>query len=322
MPSKTSHIQKYLHDNYNIKPIIIQRINSGVINSNYLIKTQGNSFVFKIYNLSDEKDVAFELSIINYLSQKKFPCPRIVPDVRDRLFAFYHTKPAVLLRYIPGEMISSITQGEMKRIGAGVGLLHKLLQNFDQPIKRVTWEVRDIEGHIKFESKKIVEKQYPDAENFTKYVASEFQKLEFPGDLPKGITHQDVKPENIIIDSQGNISFIDFNDCYRGSLIFDVMTTIIWTCFKHYTLDVGLFKSYLYGYMKERPFTQLEKNYCYQALRFRLLRETFVWPMRFSPKVAYTKSETFLRSYKSMVTDVEKYQEIFFSVLNDGSCKC
>ncbi len=309
----TSHIQKHLAKFYDIVNPSIHQIKFGVINDNFQIKTSNGSYIFKIYNLRDKINVEFELSILEFLSKKSFPSPKIIPDKRNRLYNIFKKKPAVLLSYIPGHMITDITLEQMNNIGSLVGILHKLLGNFKQSVERVTWEPDDIGRLIKVESENIIKKKYPDAVNFVGYVDEEYHNMKFPDNLPVGMTHQDIKPENIIIEDKGYISFIDFNDCYRGTLLFDVMTTAIWSCFQNGVLDVDLFKAYLCGYTKEKPFTQIEKEYCYQALLFRLLRETFVWSMRFSPIVALKNSDIFLNCYKDVKNKKIKYQTIFTS---------
>jgi len=243
MNDVAAHIQQHFMQHFKLHQPTIRPITYGVINFNYLIETSDQKYLFKIYNLSDEKNLAFELSILDFLSTKRFPCPRIVSDRRQRLYHFFDAKPAVLLNYIPGRMITDITPDQMHRIGSGVGLLHRLLMDFRQPIERVTWEVVDMERHIQNRSAEIIQKNYPDAIEFVGFVAREFQKLDFPDNLPQGLTHQDVKPENIIIDNTGRISFVDFNDCYRGTLLVDVMTTIIWACFREDALDTDLLEA-------------------------------------------------------------------------------
>lgn len=317
MPNYMLSIKQHLKNRYDIQTERVQQISVGVINANYLIKTSSDSYIFKIYYLRDEKNVAFELSIITYLATRKFPCPRVISDNNQRLFSLYQKKPAVLLRYIPGKMISDITPEQMGVIGKGVGTFHTILQDFEQSIDRVTWEFQDIERHIKNESKQIIKKKYPEADEFVAYVAKEFTKLNLSDDLPKGMTHQDIKPENIIIDGKGNISFIDFNDCYRGTLLIDVMTLIIWACFKDDELNLNLFKSYLSEYNKQRLLTRIEQESFLQVLLFRLLRETFVWPMRFSPEVAFPKSDIFLRRYKRISSDKQNYGKIISSYFSE-----
>jgi len=292
-------IHDHLRQWYDMDHPDIEPISHGIINSNFRINSPGGRFLFKIYNRRDDENVSFELGILTFLAQERFPAPRVIPDIVGRLFRHFQGKPAVLLDYIPGRMIVDITQAQMHRIGAGVGLLHRILKNHRQDIERVTWEPADIARHIETRSARVIEKKYPDADRFVDYIAREFQSIALPPQLPLGMTHQDVKPENIIIDSNMRISFIDFNDCYRGTLLYDAMTMVIWSCFNPGgRLDQDLLEAYLRGYMGERPLTPVEREHLYSALLFRLLRESFVWPMRFSPEVAKDKSDFFLNAYK------------------------
>jgi len=315
MIDKANQISIHLERCYGINTLEINQIDHGVINSNFRIHSRHGSYIFKIYNLRDELNVSFELEILEFLSLKKFPSPRAIADKAGRLFRQFQAKPAVLLRYIPGRMITDITDQQMFQIGEGVGALHRILENYRQEIERVTWEPDDIRRHIQVESKNIIRKNYPDALNFVSFISREFKNLEFPVNLPMGITHQDIKPDNIIIDQEGHISFIDFNDCYKGTLLFDIMTTVIWSCFEVGALDFEMFKSYLGGYMKERPLTLIEKEYCFTALLFRLLREAFVWPMRFSSDIAEKRSKKFLSGYRYLRTHEGKYRSMIASLL-------
>jgi hypothetical protein len=90
---------------------------------------------------------------------------------------------------------------------------------------------------------------------------------------------------------------------------------IIWSCFVEGVLQEKLFTAYLEGYDEYRKFTESEKCFLYEALLFRLLRETFVWPMRFSPEVAMTQSGNFLKSYNHMVSNEIRYKKLIGSLL-------
>lgn len=292
----------------------IRIIPYGVINSNYIIKSISSSYVFKIYNLRSFDEVSFELSILEYLEGKNFPCPRIVKGAEQNGLFAYHEKPCVLLEFIPGEMLIDADIETMRSIGRLTGRLHDLLKDFEQKIKRPSWEPDDIRKYINSEKDNIVKKNYPGAEKFVSFISNEFEKINFPENLPVGMTHQDVKPENIIIDEKGNISFLDFNDCYAGVLLYDCMTMIIWSCFREGVLQENIFRSYIEGYTDVRKFTQNEKNFLYDALLFRLLRETFVWPMRFSPEASVGQSNYFLKSYRNVKANEKRYRKLMNSI--------
>jgi homoserine kinase type II len=307
-----AHLKRY----YDVTAPHIRRINHGIINSNFRVTSPEGAYIFKIFNLRNDLNVRFELEILEFLALKNFPSPRVVPAKSGQLFRQFRKKPAALLHYIPGQMITDITAHRMSQIGAGVGTLHRLLENYNQCIERVTWEPEDIKRHIRLESENIIHKNYPDARNFISYVSRELEAIDFPLKLPQGLTHQDIKPENIIVDQAGHISFIDFNDCYIGTMLFDMMTTVIWSCFENDgKLDDEMSRAYLRGYTAHRPLTPIERNFCFEALQFRLLREAFVWPMRFSPELAEAKSQKFLSSYDYLQTNRKKCRSMIADCL-------
>ena len=144
----------------------------------------------------------------------------------------------------------------------------------------------------------MIQKKYPDAKALIGFIQKELSNIVFPNKLPQGVTHQDVKPENIVKDARGAIHFIDFDACYRGILLYDVMTPIIWMCFtKGGQLRKQHIQSYVRGYQGVRKLEQKEKKHFFDALKFRLLREAFVWPMRFSAAIAKPKSRHFVKAY-------------------------
>ncbi len=316
MTDNLEDIVVHLKSYYDVRAPQIIQIHHGVINSNFRVNSPEGAYIFKVYNLRDDLNVSFELEILEFLALNNFPSPRVVPAKTGHLFRQFSGKPAVLFRYIPGQMLAKITSHQMSHIGEGVGALHRLLENYSQDIERVTWEPEDIKRYIRLESGNIIRKNYPDARNFISYISRELEAIDIPVNLPKGLTHQDIKPENIIIDHEGQISFIDFNDCYKGTLLFDMMTTVIWSCFKNNgKLDHEMFNAYLSGYVGKRPLMPVEEEFCYQALQFRLLREAFVWPMRFSPDVAEAKSKKFLNSYDCLQTNRRKYRSMITAFL-------
>jgi homoserine kinase type II len=292
----------FLSQEYNIIPLEIKKIEKGVINSNYFVRTLEKNYLFKIYNLRNVKEVEFELGILEVLKENSFPCPRIVKNKNKMLFCHFNEKPCVLLEYIEGGAPKNLDRDIMNNIGEKVGSLHKLLINYEQKIERPTWEPGDIKKYIANESDNIKKKDFQDAEKFVKIIQEEFEKLNLPDGLPQGMTHQDIKPENVIVDEKGELSIIDFNDCYRGVLLYDIMTSIIWTCFEKKEANTVLIKEYIRGYERERRLSDLEKRYWIEALKFRLLREAFVWPMRWlDPSLARKYGWSFLESYLNLI---------------------
>ncbi|MCI0533079.1 homoserine kinase [bacterium] len=299
-----------LEKTYGMGAKSINPLAGGVINTNYLAETAAGFYVFKIYNLRTPEEAAFELEMLEHLAAHSFPAPRVVRTTDGDICARYDGKPAALLRYIAGETGRETTPAFAERIGNLLGIFHAILADYPQKISRQTWEPQDIRNHIREHTEHIKKKGFPDAEEFTSFIRSEFEELVLPRTLPQGITHQDVKPDNVVFDESGGLHFIDFDNAYRGALLYDIMTPVIWTCFNGGDFSLNLFERFISGYENKRHLAAVEKKYFFDALRFRLLREAFVWPMRFLPELALRNALRFRDEYRSAKREEDSIMEI------------
>ena len=294
-----SNLKNHLEKEYSIECTDIQEIKSGVINKNYHIFSESGEYIFRICNLRTKEQAQFEVDLLDFLKNKDFPCPKILKAKSGGSFSVFGNKPALVYPFISGAVLSKWDETILSQVGSLTGKLHRLSRDFSQNTERQTWEYVDIKKYIESESEKIIEKDFCDGKNFTKYIKNEFETFSFEDGLPIGITHQDIKPENIIKDESGELHIIDFDNAYRGILLHDLMTPVIWMCFPEGIFNSSYFISFLKGYNKERQLEKMEKEQIFDALCYRLVREAFVWAMRFSPSVAEPKSYFFLEAYKN-----------------------
>ncbi len=292
-----------LEEGYGIAAKKIFPVRGGIINTNFRIATASGDFLLKVYNLRTREQAEFEIGAFERLAQKNFPCPRPLRAADGGRTADFGGKPAVLFHYIPGAPLTLITPERLYEVGRGVACLHKTLRRHPQAVVRDEWEPEDIGRFIRTQSATIIRKRFPGAKNFVRFIEKEFSTLKLPSGLPSGLTHQDIKPDNIIVAPDGICHIIDFDNMYRGVLLYDMMTTIIWTCFPGTRFSLKRFEAFMRGYERERRLTNVERRAVPEALRFRLLREAFVWPMRFSPRVARRNAAHFLASYRHLPRD-------------------
>lgn len=304
-------IKDMLKKEYQIEPQFIERINFGVINDNFYIKSQDDrEYLFKKYKNDQLNKIDFEIELYKILEENDFPAPKIVATVNNQRL-LKNDGNYILFNYIPGRMLNTVDQNIAKQVGSLTGRLHSIFNNIHENVIIEKWEPNDIANIIFNHGNEVVERDFDYADKFVQYIQNEYQELKLDTDLPQGMTHQDIKPENIIIDSKGEISFIDFNNCYTGCLLTDVMTFPIWAMFDfNNKLDISLFASYIKAYDQSRNLRQIEKSNIMKALKFRLLREAYVWPYRWlNADKARRNAWMFVNRYKDIISNEDSYNK-------------
>ena len=120
-------IKSFLEENYNLNIKSIQRFESGIENTNYLIQTQEKKYVFRTYEELSLQSVEFEVSFINECRRKYLPVQEIFQTIDKKQILLINKKPAVLLSYIEGEdfTVKPLTENLAEQIGTLIADFHK-----------------------------------------------------------------------------------------------------------------------------------------------------------------------------------------------------
>jgi Ser/Thr protein kinase RdoA (MazF antagonist) len=294
------NIKQFLDAHYNLNTKEIIPLENGVQNLNFLILTNKYKFVFRIYNWKNIEDLHYTTQILLTLQNNNFPSPELIPTVNNEWSFHFHNKPCILYRYIPGKKTNKKSRGLIKQIGALQGKMHTLLINENQGSSGLNWDYDDLEKII-LKKKPLLKSAFPEIFKTIEFITDELKKISFTDRLPQGGTHQDIKPENVLIDNKRLVKgIIDFDNGYYGDLLHDVTTTICWYCFNDTRISLRCFEDFICSYQEERIISGIEKEYFYQSIKFRLLREAIIWPMYVShnASVAIMYSDYFLILYK------------------------
>ena len=298
-------IENFLKDQYNIDINKVKKIKCGVLNSNYIIKDdKGDIYIFRIYNFKTKEQVGFEVEILEYLKNKNFPCPRLQASITGEFIKIFNDNPCVVYKYLEGENIKEVTFELMEEIGELEGKMHYLLKDFCPSVDKPTWDPEELNILVRDNREVMLDSKFERSEELMDFVQTELKKYKFPKELPVGITHQDIKPENIIIKDDKIAGFIDFDNSYVGALLHDITTTIIWSCFKNGELDLKLVKPFLESYDSARPLTELEKEYLLDGIKWRLVREVFIGPFVtiHRSELSRDRADYFIDLYKNICT--------------------
>lgn len=273
-------IKAKLYQEFGLRATSIARIKVGVMNQNFRIKTDAGVFMFRVYGAKTEPETRLERYMLLRLSAKGFPCPspRLTQTGRDAIDL--NGRPAILYPLLAGASRKQATPAIMRELGALQGTIHTAFRHEPITHEKNGWDPEDIKRLIKDWRSRIEKSKFPHAKNYLNFIERELADCSFPVSLPRGLTHQDIKPENVLIKNGRVSGVLDFDNCYRGAFLHDLTTTIMWWCFPRGTFSPALTQAFLQGYETKRRLTKSERDGLLKdGLRFRLLREMFIGPM-------------------------------------------
>jgi homoserine kinase type II len=104
----------------------------GVMNTNYHVWSGGRRFFLRISEGKSAADLAFEVEVLRYLAEARYPAPVLLPAADGRAVVEVAGRPAVLFAYAPGEELTAADVGPeaCRRVGEHLARLHELAAGF------------------------------------------------------------------------------------------------------------------------------------------------------------------------------------------------
>lgn len=245
---------------------------------------QGNYFI-RITNYKTYEEQLEEVKYTNFLYQTGLGVPPIIPSLQGNLVENLTLDKevfAVVYKAAPGIHLprSEWNPDVFKQLGQEIGKLHLISQDFES-IERVkhinAWYENEEYNFLKY---------IPNEETIIREIACDV--LSSIKNLPKtstnyGLIHGDLWLENILVDSDSNLSMIDFQDCEKHFYIFD-LAVLIYSAIEYSFAGNGnivdyensITKAILDGYQEER---ELPKEMIDKLPLFIKLKEIFEYSL-------------------------------------------
>ena len=239
-------------------------IAEGISNSNWLIETAGRDgrgarFILTMYEERTEvSELPFFLGLMDHLSARGCPVPATIHDREGHAYRTLNGKALALIEYLPGVSVSQPTERQARSVGAALARIH--LSGGDFPMGRTNtlglggWrELIDGCGAGGLESIDPV---------LAPLVAEEMGALmaDWPADLPAGVIHADLFPDNVLMLGDEVTGLIDFYFACTDLYAYDVAVTHAAWCFDATgaRFDAALSTALLAGYEAVRPLSAAE----------------------------------------------------------------
>jgi homoserine kinase type II len=232
-------------------------IAEGVENSNFLVHTSGGNFILTLYEKRvAEADLPFFLALMEHLAARGITCPQPVKNRAGGLLGRVAGRPAAIVTFLDGLWIRRPNAGHCAAVGEALARLH--LAGTDFPMTRpnalgiASW--RPLYAQAKGRGDSV-------QPGLCAEIAKELDALErsWPRDLPVGVIHADLFPDNVFFLGDTLSGLIDFYFACTDTLAYDVAICLNAWCFEaDHSYNVTKGRALLRAYAKVRALTAPE----------------------------------------------------------------
>jgi homoserine kinase type II len=232
----------------------------GVENTNYLIKTSEQDYILTIYEKRvDENDLPFFIKLLSYLSENKFPCPKPIANKNNEKINRIKNKNAALVTFLNGQSKNKITSEECFEIGKITAQLHEITKKFNINRKN-NLSIENWESIFEKTIKQKIDLDESIIKKTKNYL--NFLKDKWPKNLPQGIIHADLFPDNIFFTNNKVSGIIDFYFACNDFFAYEIAICINSLCFdNNSTFNMTKAKNLIDGYTSIRTLSEDEKKY-------------------------------------------------------------
>lgn len=268
-------IAQVLHEDYGLSAFdFAVGIAEGVENSNYLVVTNEKDvekkYILTLYEKRvSREDLPFFLNLMQHLAQAGIACPQPLLRRDGSLVGEVAGRAAALVSFVPGHSHTVISVADVASVGEALAGLHRAAADF----KPTRANALSLAGWRSIFSK--IEGKLDTLEaGFSAMVREELAYLEmhWPKDLPRGVIHADLFPNNVFFIDARVSGIIDFYFACTDFFAYDTAITLNAWCFDGVAFNAKKSHALLSHYEKHRPLSAAEKAAMPVLLRGAALR--------------------------------------------------
>ncbi len=204
-------------------------IAEGVENTNYVVHTTNGTFILTLYEKRvDPADLPFFLGLMEHLSAGGVTCPLPVRDSRGRVLNELAGKQAALITFLEGVWPKRPQVFHTFELGKALARMHIAGESF--PLKRAN--ALGLSGWQPLFDK-FASRSEEICGGLHDLIDAELSYLRraWPTDLPEGIIHADLFPDNVFFVDSKLSGIIDFYFACNDALAYDVAICLNAWCF-------------------------------------------------------------------------------------------
>jgi homoserine kinase type II len=232
-------------------------IAEGVENSNYLLRTEMGMFILTLYEKRvDRNDLPFFLDLMRHLSERGVNCPLPVPQISGELVGELAGRPAAIVTFLEGLWIRRPAVEHCRAVGDALARLH--LAGLDFKGRRPNaLGVRAWRPLWRLSRARADEVE----EGLASETEADLDRLEadWPEELPAGVIHADLFPDNVFFLQERLSGLIDFYFACTDILAYDLAICLNAWCFERdHSFNLTKGSALLQAYTDVRPLSTKE----------------------------------------------------------------
>jgi homoserine kinase type II len=243
---------------YDLGAIVsVKGIAEGVENSNFLLVTEKGQFILTLYEKRvTPEDLPFFLGLMEHLASRGLSCPLPVHDRDGNALKRLAGRPAAIVTYLPGRSIRRPKSEHCAALGAALARLHLSGDGFRlsrrNALSVASWRPLYLQCGGRADT--VVRGLAADIEH-----ELDFLERHWPRELPSGVIHADLFPDNVFFLGDSVSGLIDFYFACDDMLAYDVAICLNAWCFEQDgALNVTKARALLAGYQTVRPLSRAE----------------------------------------------------------------
>jgi homoserine kinase type II len=232
-------------------------IAEGVENSNFLVHATGGQFILTLYEKRvNRDDLPFFLGLMQHLAERGVSCPLPVHRRDGSMLGELAGRPAAMVTFLEGIWLRRPQPVHCAEVGRGLAQMHLAGEGFALTRRngltledwRPLWDkskdhAGDIDPVLRPETESLLERL----------------EAEWPRDLPQGVIHADLFPDNVFFLGDTLSGFIDFYFACNDALAYDLAVCLNAWCFERdHAFNLTKGRALLNAYNEVRPLNDAE----------------------------------------------------------------
>ena len=228
-------------------------IAEGVENSNFLVVTEAGQFILTLYEKRvAAADLPFFLGLMEHLAAKGITCPTPVHDREGKALKQLAGRPAAMVTFLSGMWVRRPQAEHCAAVGGALARLH--LAGADFAITRKNALTVDGWRPLYEQCERACRHGRAGACRRSSRTSLTEAERSWPSDLPRGVIHADLFPDNVFFLGNRLSGLIDFYFACNDMLAYDVAVCLNAWCFEvDGSLNVTKARALLTGYAAVRP---------------------------------------------------------------------